>query len=339
MSQLDVSIVVPLYNEEENVPLLVRRVADTMDATGLAWELVAVDDGSRDRTAEVLATLVPDYPKLKPVYFRRNYGQTAAMQAGFDHATGDVVVTIDGDLQNDPADIPLLLKKMKDTGADVVSGWRKNRKDNAVLTNFPSRIANMLLPKITGVKLHDSGCSLKAYKGEILEDLKIYGEMHRFIPAVAAQYGARIEEVVVSHHPRQFGKSKYGIDKAVRVALDMVQLYFFRRYLHRPLHAFGMVGLMSFVPGFLLGLYLTALKIFGADIGGRPLLLLSVMLMMLGIQLVAMGVLGELLVRIYHEPAGRKQYLLRKRPPAPAEARRPGRMVKGRRSRERLEDR
>ncbi|MFZ2587721.1 MAG: glycosyltransferase family 2 protein [Alphaproteobacteria bacterium] len=314
----NLSIVAPLYNEEENVARLVARVAEVMrpycKQRKLTWELVAVDDGSRDTTAAKMAELAGKYPEFKPVYFRRNFGQTAAMQAGFDVAEGDIIITIDGDLQNDPADIPNLLAKMDETGADIVSGWRKNRKDNAVLTNFPSRMANKLLPKITGVTLHDSGCSLKAYKAEVLKNVRLYGEMHRFIPALAAMEGATIEEVVVNHAKREFGQSKYGIDKSIRVVLDMVQLYFFRRFARRPIHFFGYVGMVSFLLGTLGGLYLTALKLSGDDIGGRPLLLLSVMLVILGVQLLGMGILGEMLVRVYHEPQGRKIYQTRSGP-------------------------
>lgn len=311
MSKLDVSIVVPLYNEEESVPLLVDKVVATMRATGKAWELVLVDDGSRDDTAQIVANLAAKTPEIKPVFFRRNYGQTAAMQAGFDHAGGAVIVTMDGDLQNDPKDIPALLARMEETGADIVSGWRKQRQDHAIKSNLPSRIANRLIAKITKLKLHDSGCSLKAYKADLIAELKIYGELHRFIPAVAMQYGAKVDEVVVTHHARQFGVSKYGLDKSIRVALDIIQLYFFQKFLHRPLHFFGYVGLILMVPGGLMMAYLFALKILGFDIGGRPMLLVSIMFILLGVQLLGMGVLAELLVRIYHEPGGRKQYLVR----------------------------
>ncbi|RYG61895.1 MAG: glycosyltransferase [Alphaproteobacteria bacterium] len=306
-----ISIVVPLYNEEESVPLLVKKIAEAMRARKYVWELVAVNDGSRDGTEAALVKLEKTYPELKPVYLRRNYGQTAAMQAGFDHARGEVVVTLDGDLQNDPKDIPALLDRMDETGADIVSGWRKDRQDHALKNNLPSRIANRLLVKVTGLALHDSGCSLKAYRADLLKDLKIYGELHRFIPAVAMQYGAKVEEVVVTHHARQFGESKYGVDKTIRVALDLIQLYFFQKFLHRPMHFFGYAGLVLMVPGSVLLAYLFVLKLFGHDIGGRPLLIGAVMLVLLGVQLLGMGVLGELLTRIYHEPQGRKQYLTR----------------------------
>jgi glycosyltransferase involved in cell wall biosynthesis len=322
MTQIDISVVVPLYNEEGNVQRLVETVSKVLGPytkkRGETWELVGVDDGSRDSTALLMADLAAAHPEFRPVYLRRNYGQTAATQAGFDHARGRVIVTIDGDLQNDPADIPLLLEKMEETGADIVSGWRKNRKDNELTSNLPSRMANRLLPHITGVRLHDSGCALKAYRREVLDGLRIYGEMHRFIPAVAAMDGARIEEVVVSHHARTAGVSKYGLDKSIRVILDMVQLYFFRRFARRPIHFFGYAGMVSFGLGFLGGIYLTFLKLVGENIGGRPLLLLSVMLMIMGVQLVGMGLLGELLVRIYHEPEGRKSYMLRSGPVAKA---------------------
>lgn len=309
---LDVSVVVPLYNEEESVALLVQRVAEVMRATKKSWELVCIDDGSRDSTAAVLQELTKDYKELRVISFRRNYGQATAMQAGFDHARGEIVVTMDGDLQNDPKDIPALVKKMEETGADIVSGWRKERKDHAVKSNFPSRVANKLIAKLSGVKLHDLGCSLKAYRADLLKDLKIYGELHRFIPVVASQYGARVEEMEVSHHARQFGKSKYGIDKTIRVMLDIIQLFFFQKFLHRPLHFFGYAGLICLIPGGIFMAYLTLIKLFGADIGGRPLLMAAVMLILMGVQLLGMGVLAELLVRIYHEPGGRKQYVLRK---------------------------
>ena len=192
---VDVSIVAPVYNEEESLPLLVRKVHDVMSVSGYTWELITVDDGSKDNSAMVMETLKADYPNYKPVYFRRNYGQTAAMQAGFDHARGTVIVTIDADLQNDPADIPNLLKHMTETDADIVSGWRKHRKDNAIKRNLPSKIANKLIGKMTDIRLHDYGCSLKAYRKDVLDDVRIYGELHRFIPAVASQHGAKIEEV------------------------------------------------------------------------------------------------------------------------------------------------
>jgi glycosyltransferase involved in cell wall biosynthesis len=307
-----ISIVVPLYNEAPNVPLLVKKLAQALRPLKQPWEMILVDDGSRDKTAAALQTAAATYPELVPLLLRRNYGQTTAMQAGFDRARGEIIVTLDGDLQNDPADIPLLLEKMAATGADIVSGWRKQRQDNALTSNFPSRVANRLIARITGLKLHDLGCSLKAYRRDLLDELRIYGELHRFIPAVAMQYGAKIVEQEVRHHKRQFGESKYGLDKTIRVALDIIQLYFFQRFLQRPLHFFGYVGLMALIPGLLMLGYLFVLKLMGFEIGDRPMLLTGFMLVLLAVQLLGMGVLGELLVRIYHEPQGRKHYLLRK---------------------------
>jgi len=312
----DISIIVPIYNEEETLPHLLKRVSDEMKKTKLNWELICVDDGSSDTSAQVMADLTSDYPEFKPLYQRRNYGQTAAMQAGFDHATGKIYVTMDGDLQNDPVDIPMLIKTMEDEGADIVSGWRKNRKDDGFRT-FLSHQANRLLCRITGVKLHDFGCSLKAYRSEVMENVRIYGELHRFIPAVVAQYGAKIVEVEVTHHAREFGVSKYGnMGRMIRVMLDILLLRFLLKYLHRPLHAFGTVGMGSLAVGGLLGTYLTLLKLFGEDIGGRPLLILAVMLVIMGVQLIGMGILGDMLMRIHHEPGGRKQYALKKGPKA-----------------------
>lgn len=317
---IDVSIVVPMYNEEESVGELVRRVTGVMRETELSWELIVVNDGSTDASGPELDKLAEHYPELRPLHLKRNSGQTAAMQAGFDHAFGEVFITMDGDLQNDPADIPRLISHLKASGADVVSGWRKNRQDHFVYRTFPSRIANALISKVTGVRLHDYGCSLKAYRRDAIENVKIYGEMHRFIPAVVAQYGAKVEELVVTHHARKYGNSKYGIDRTFRVLLDLLAIKFFLQYLHRPMHAFGMVGMICLALGFLISAYLTATKLFmGADIGDRPLLLLGVMMIILGVQMLSMGILGELLVRIYHEPKGRKQYVLRDPQPQTSE--------------------
>ncbi len=310
------SVVVPVYNEHENIePLLARIDAALADFTR-PWELIIVDDGSRDRTAEVLAQAARSHPRLTVLSLRRNYGQTTAMQAGFDHAHGEIIVSMDGDLQNDPADILKLVHAMETTQADIVSGWRKARKDHAIKSNLPSRIANRLITALTGLTLHDLGCSLKAYRRDLLDELHIYGELHRFIPAVAMQYGAKIVEVEVQHHARQFGHSKYGLDKTIRVALDIIQLVFFQKFIQRPLHFFGYAGLCLLLPGCLMLGWLLVLKLFGFDIGGRPMLLGGMMFVLLGMQLLGMGVLGELLTRIYHEPQGRKQYLLKPTRPA-----------------------
>lgn len=313
----DVSLIVPIYNEEETLPHLLKAVADVMRKTKYSWEILCINDGSTDNSAQILADLTVEYPELKPLYQRRNYGQTAAMQAGFDNASGDVYITMDGDLQNDPSDIPMMLDVMEKEEADIVSGWRRNRQDEG-FRMFLSRQANKLLCRIIGVNLHDSGCSLKAYRAEVMENVKIYGELHRFIPAIVSQYGAKIVEVEVKHHARQYGVSKYGnIGRMFRVMLDLVLLHFMLKYFHRPLHAFGMTGLVSLTIGGLLGTYLTVLKMFGESIGGRPLLILAAMLMIMGVQLIGMGILGDLLMRIHHEPQGRKQYVLRKNGPKP----------------------
>ncbi|MEC9291767.1 MAG: glycosyltransferase family 2 protein [Pseudomonadota bacterium] len=319
-AKVDISVVAPVYNEEESLPHLLEAVSKVMDASPWTWEILCIDDGSKDKSAQVLEELSAKYKALRPILLRRNSGQTAAMQAGFDHSTGDVVITMDADLQNDPTDIPKLIEHMQKTDADIVSGWRKDRKDNKWKNNIPSQIGNKLIGRVTGVKLHDFGCSLKAYRREVLDEVRIYGELHRFIPAVVSQYGAKVEEVVVKHHARQFGQSKYGLDKTFRVLLDLLLVKFILRYINRPIHAFGMGGLISLGMGGLICTYLTLLKLGGSDIGGRPLLILGVMLIILGVQMIGMGVLGEVMMRIYHEPQGRKQYVLKLPPMTLAKA-------------------
>ena len=309
-----ISVVVPVYNEEENVAELAERVGAALK--GHEFELIVVDDGSRDATGERLAELAAARGWLKPLYLIRNYGQSAALQAGFDAARGDIIVTLDGDLQNDPADIPALLRMMEEQpDLDVISGWRRDRQDRTLSRKIPSRIANFIISRATGVQLHDYGCALKVYRAQVVRDLKIYGELHRFIPALAADVGARIVEVPVSHHARTRGESKYGIDRTFRVILDLLWIKFLMRFLHRPLQAFGGLGLALFSVGFLVLAWLSFEKLaLGEDIGGRPLLLLGALLCLIGVQLLATGLLGELLTRIYHEPQGRPQYLLRPTP-------------------------
>jgi glycosyltransferase involved in cell wall biosynthesis len=309
-----ISVVVPVYNEEANVAELAERVSAALAPR--EFELVVVDDGSRDGTAEALAALAAGRPWLRPLYLIRNYGQSAALQAGFDAAKGETIVTLDGDLQNDPADIPALLKMLDEQpDIDVISGWRKDRQDKTLSRKIPSKIANFIISRATGVDLHDYGCSLKLYRAQVIRDLKIYGELHRFIPALAADVGARIVEVPVRHHARQRGESKYGIDRTFRVILDLLWIKFLMRFLHRPLQAFGGVGLALLSVGGLILAWLAFDKLaLGHDIGGRPLLLLGALLALIGVQLLATGLLGELLTRIYHEPQGRPQYLLRSGP-------------------------
>jgi glycosyltransferase involved in cell wall biosynthesis len=308
-----VSLIAPIYNEHENLPDLVARVEAVMSAQPHAWEFICVDDGSRDGSDQLLRDLAAGRPWLRPLFLRRNYGQSTAMQAGFDAALGEVLVTIDGDMQNDPADIPRLLAMLDARPEiDIISGWRRNRQDKALLRKFPSKIANRLISAVTGVRLHDYGCSLKLYRREAVRYVKIYGELHRFIPALAHEYGARVMETEVNHFPRTKGVSKYGIDRTIRVLLDLLWVKFMLRFLHRPMHAFGGIGAAMFFPGLLILLYLAGLKLFAAAaIGGRPLLLMGAMLTLMGANFIGMGILGEMLTRIWHEPGGKAQYLLR----------------------------
>ncbi len=307
---LDLSVVVPLYNEEESLPHLVEQLLDALRPSGERFELVLVNDGSSDRTAEVLEQLSHEVPELVAVLLRKNYGQTAAMAAGFDVAQGDVIVSLDGDLQNDPADIPMLLSKLRE-GYDLVSGWRHQRQDAALQRKLPSRIANRLIGRVTGVKLHDYGCSLKAYRQEVLADMRLYGELHRFLPALAFIEGARITEVKVNHRARQFGSSKYGIDRTFRVLMDLLTVWFMKRFLTRPMYVFGFGGLIAMFGSLLASTYLLVVKLMGGDIGNRPLLTLAVVLGLAGIQLFCFGLLGELLIRTYHECQGRPIYRIR----------------------------
>jgi glycosyltransferase involved in cell wall biosynthesis len=313
---LNVSVVIPIYNEAANVAELVARVGGALERTGKSFELICVDDGSRDGSAAALEALAAERPWLKPLYLIRNYGQSAALQAGFDAAQGEIIVTLDGDLQNEPDDIPELLKILDERPeVDVISGWRKERQDRTVSRKLPSAAANAVISSVTGVKLHDYGCALKLYRADVIRGLRLYGELHRFIPALAAEVGANIIEVPVRHHARTRGVSKYGIDRTFRVLLDLLWIKFLMRFLHRPLQAFGGVGLTLGAAGFVILAWLTFDKLaLGRDIGGRPLLLLGVLLALIGVQLIATGLIGELLTRIYHEPQGRPQYLLRRQP-------------------------
>jgi len=308
----DVSIVIPVYNEEETLPHLRDALVEALDGMDRSWEVLLVNDGSGDRSAEIMDEIARGDGRFVAIHLRRNFGQTAAMSAGFDHARGEVIVAMDADLQNDPADIPRLLTRM-DEGYDVVSGWRKERKDPFVTRILPSRVANWLISTVTGVRLHDYGCSLKAYRREILDDVQLYGEMHRFIPALAHWAGARIAEVEVTHHPREFGSSKYGLGRTARVFLDLLTVKFLLSYATRPIQVFGRWGLLMGAIGFLMALWLSFRKFcFDEDIGNRPALLLAILLILVGLQFVTMGLLAELQARTYYEAQNKAIYAVRK---------------------------
>tara|TARA_Y100001968_G_C19426258_1_gene754536 strand:- start:746 stop:1732 length:987 start_codon:yes stop_codon:yes gene_type:complete len=308
---IDISVVVPVYNEEESLPDLIGELLRALRPTGERFELVMVNDGSTDGSAEVLTKLSSDIPELICVLLRKNYGQTAAMAAGFDSSNGDVIVSLDGDLQNDPKDIPLLISKLRE-GFDLVSGWRYKRMDAEIQRKLPSRIANKLIGKVTGVRLHDYGCSLKAYRKEVLSDMRLYGELHRFLPVLANIEGARITEVKVNHRTRKYGNSKYGIDRTFRVLMDLLTVWFMNRFLTRPMYVFGFGGIFAIFSSFILSIYLLYLKlIIGQDIANRPLLTFSLLLAISGVQLFCFGLLGELQIRTYHESQGRPIYRIR----------------------------
>jgi glycosyltransferase involved in cell wall biosynthesis len=308
---MTISVVVPLYNEEDNIRELHGRLKPVLEAIGDEYEIIFVDDGSSDGTLALLQEIQAVENRVIVLSLRRNFGQTAAFAAGFDYSRGDIIVTMDGDLQNDPQDIPKLLALMKDN--DLVSGWRKKRKDPFLSRRFPSMIANSLISKVTGVNLHDYGCSLKAYRRDVVKNLKLYGEMHRFIPAVASWYGVRIAEVETTHHPRLRGKSKYGISRTMRVVLDLITVKFLQSFSTKPLQFFGPIGILSGALGFLISLFLSLEKLFsGTNIGGRPLLLLGVLLIVVGIQFIGMGLLGEMMVRVYHETQKKPIYVIKK---------------------------
>ena len=309
-SNVALSIVVPIYNEEESLPFLVNQLLEVLQPMEEAFELILVNDGSSDDSAEVIRKLSFEIPELVGVLLRKNYGQTAAMAAGFDISSGDIVVTLDGDLQNDPADIPLLVNKIRD-GFDLVSGWRYRRQDAAISRKLPSKIANRLIGKVTGVRLNDYGCSLKAYRKEVLTDMRLYGELHRFLPVLANIEGARITEVKVNHRARQFGSSKYGIDRTFRVLMDLLTVWFMNRFLTRPMYVFGFGGILAIIGSFITSFYLLTIKLLGEDIGNRPLLIFALLLAVTGVQLFGFGLLGELQIRTYHESQNRPIYRIR----------------------------
>lgn len=305
-----VSIVVPLYNEGENVEELYKVLKSVIDAEKDDYEILFIDDGSTDRTLDLLEPLAQTDTRINLLRFRRNFGKAAAWAAGFDHAKGEIIVTIDGDLQNDPKDIPKLVSLIGEY--DVVNGWRKKRKDPFIIRRFPSIIANWLISSVTGVKLRDYGSGLKAYKAEVVKNMNMYGEMHRFIPALASWYGVKIKEVETTHYPRMHGKSKYGISRTLLVILDLITVKFLQSFSTKPMQAFGPIGLACGLTGLFMSVYLAFQWFLGEPIGQRPLLLLGVLLIIVGIQLIGMGLLGEMLVSSYHEGQRKPLYVLKK---------------------------
>ncbi|GFE57766.1 glycosyltransferase family 2 protein [Geobacter sp. AOG1] len=310
---MDLSIVVPIYNEEENIFALHDSIEKALAATGLEYELILVDDGSSDGSFSLLKELAARDERVKVIRFRRNFGQTAAMAAGFDASSGAVVVPMDGDLQNDPTDIPRLLAKIHE-GYDVVSGWRKDRQDTFINRKLPSIIANGIISRLTGVHLHDYGCTLKAYRREVLEGINLYGEMHRFVPALASQVGAKVAELPVRHHPRLHGTSKYGISRTMRVVLDLMTVKFLLSYSTKPIQLFGKWGIYTLMAGFLSGGLTIYMKLFEhMSMNRNPLLILTAFLLFMGVQFIVLGLLGELNARTYYEAQGKPIYAVRER--------------------------
>ena len=309
---VELSIVVPIYNEEENLPILYEKLKSVLDKLGKSYEIIFINDGSTDKSWEIIKDFAEKDKNVVGINFRKNFGQTSAMSAGFEIAKGDVIITMDGDLQNDPEDIPKLLKILNEGGYDIVSGWRKDRKDTFLTRTLPSKIANWLISKITGVHLHDYGCSLKAYRSEVAKRLDYYGEMHRFLPALAKSVGAKITEIPVKHHPRMYGKSKYGISRTFKVILDLFLVKFLLDYRTKPLRVFGGLGLLLLILGSISLFYLIFIKIFlGEDIGQRPLLIFGTLLVLSGIQLMSTGIVAELITRTYYEAQEKRPYIIK----------------------------
>jgi len=309
----ELSIVIPLYNEAENIEPLYAELNGALAEVGRAFEVIVVDDGSRDDSFARLKAVHERDPRWRVIRFRRNFGQTAGFSAGFGAARGQIVITSDADLQNDPRDIPRLLAKMAE-GYDIVSGWRVNRKEPFLSRRLPSMLANRMISGATGVTLHDYGCSLKAYRSEVVKSVRLYGELHRFIPAIASWMGVSVAEVPVNDRARRFGRSKYGINRTFKVFLDLITVRFILGYATRPLHIFGGLGLILSLLGIVTGLYLTFIKlVLGQQIGSRPLLLLAVLLVVLGVQMISMGLLAEMVMRTYHEVQDKPIYVVRER--------------------------
>ncbi len=308
---MKISVVIPIYNEEENVTLLYDELSEVMKSMDCSYEILFVDDGSTDTTLSLLQSMQAADPRIVVVKFRRNFGQTAAMSAGFDYSSGEVIITMDGDLQNDPRDIPRFIEKIEE-GFDVVTGWRHDRKDAFLNRRLPSIIANKIISWTTGVALHDYGCTLKAFRKEVIKNIHLYGEMHRFIPAIASGMGISFTEIKVNHRARQFGTSKYGISRTIRVVLDLITVKFLLSYATRPIQIFGLLGVISGTAGFLLALIMTIQRqFFDIPLSDRPLLLLAIVLIFIGIQFVSIGLIGELQARTYHETQKKPVYYVK----------------------------
>jgi glycosyltransferase involved in cell wall biosynthesis len=309
---IDLTVAIPVRNEAPCLEGLHRELTEVLTAWGRPYEIIVVDDGSTDESFAILSRLQALDPHLRVVRFRRNFGQTAAFAAGFAHARGRLIVTSDGDGQNDPRDIPGMVKLLEDRDLDIVCGWRKDRQDTFVSRRLPSMIANKLISWATGVQLHDYGCSLKVFRSEVVKPLKLYGEMHRFIPAIASEHGVTIAEVVVNHRARRHGISNYGISRTMRVILDLLTVKFLLSYSTRPVQIFGLIGAAMLIPGLLVTIWLALVKVVGGQsIGNRPLLLFGILLIFTGVQLVTLGLLAELQARTYHESQNKPTYVIR----------------------------
>lgn len=308
---MDLSVIIPVFNEAKNIPILLKELKEVLEPSEYSYEILCVDDGSQDETFNILKEAVSQWNFLKVVRLRKNFGQTAALSAGFDLAEGDIIITMDGDLQNDPRDIPALVKQIKE-GYDLVSGWREKRQDPFFSRRLPSMIANKIISWVTGVNLHDYGCTLKAFKKDVAKHIRLYGEMHRFIPAIASWIGVTIAEIPVNHRSRKFGRSKYGISRTIRVVLDLITVKFLLTYSTRPIHVFGLWGFLAGLAGLGLAAYLTIQRLFFAiPLANRPILLLAILMIFIGIQFISMGLLGELQVRTYHESQGKPIYYIK----------------------------
>jgi glycosyltransferase involved in cell wall biosynthesis len=307
-----VSFVVPIYNEKENIEALCRAIGEAMDTTSHSYEIILVNDGSNDGTWKEIERMAEANKSLLGLDLVTNYGQSTALSAGIDQASGELIVLMDGDMQNDPADVPMMIRTLKDQDCDVVSGERVFRKDSAIKRRVPSRIANFFIRMITGVKLRDYGCALRVFRSDIARNLGLYGELHRFIPVLAVLQGARMVQVPVQHHRRKFGRSKYGMGRTFRVVSDLLLIVYFKRYQNRPIHFFGTLGILTFLAGGVIDIYFLVLKILGNDIWGKPLLLLGFMLTIGGIQIITIGIISEILMRTYYESQQKKPYRVKR---------------------------